>query len=150
MSVQLRGHHLLCMLTFVGEGYTVAFTDNYRKIAKRLSAGETIEIVEGPDDICQPLLCSEGAHCHKASVVQRDIAALDAVGRLLGKTLVVGDTLEPDHVFLSRLRLAFSHNSIRKACHDCEWSSLCDKVAASGFKGVKITSETAEAAGCHG
>lgn len=138
------------MLTFVGEGYTLAFTDNYRKIARRLSTGETIKIVEGPDDICQPLLGSDNAHCHKPSVVQRDIAALEAVGRLLGRRLAVGETIRPDHVFLSRLRLAFSHNSIRKACHDCEWSSLCDQVAASGFKSAKVVSELTEHVRPHG
>lgn len=138
------------MLTFIGEGYTAAFTENYRKIAKRLSAGETIQIVEGPDDICQPLLGTENAHCHNRSVVQRDNAALEAVGRLLGKQLTVGDALKPDHAFLSHLRLAFSHNSIRKACSECEWSSLCDRIAASGFEGAQIMPETGEPVACHG
>ncbi len=57
MTVRLRGHHLLCMLTFVGKGYSPAFVENYDRIAGRLSEGEDILLVDGPDDICAPLLC---------------------------------------------------------------------------------------------
>src|SRR5712672_2376586 len=75
LTVRLRAHHLLCMLTFVGEGYSPAFTENYRSIARRLSAGEEIELVSGPDDICAPLMEGADPHCLKASVIDRDAAA---------------------------------------------------------------------------
>ena len=38
MTVRLRAHHLLCMLTYVGKGYTAAFTANYDRIVERLNA----------------------------------------------------------------------------------------------------------------
>ncbi len=76
MTVRLRGHHLLCMLTYIGKGYSPAFVDNYDTIAERLSGGEDIEIIDGPDDICQPLLCTGDCHCFNESVVVRDRLAL--------------------------------------------------------------------------
>ena len=56
MTIHLRPHHLLCLLTYVGKGYGDAFIRNYDRIAQRLSMGEAIMVVDGPDDICAPLL----------------------------------------------------------------------------------------------
>lgn len=56
MSVKLRGHHLLCILTFVGHGYSRAFSDNYKAVVQRLNAGEPVVLVDGPDDICAALI----------------------------------------------------------------------------------------------
>ena len=50
MTIRLRPHHLLCLLTYSGKGYSAAFTANYDVIAGQISQGEDILIVEGPDD----------------------------------------------------------------------------------------------------
>jgi hypothetical protein len=126
------------MLTFIGEGYTPAFTENYRRIADRLSVGEDIEIVAGPDDICAPLLPGGAPHCLNASVVMRDEAAAEAVGRLLGMPVSEGTRLTPDGSTLARLRRNFAFGTIRRACEDCEWAELCGHVANNGFKHVLI------------
>lgn len=138
MTVRLRAHHLLCMLTFVGEGYTPAFTANYRRIAERLSAGEEIEIVSGPDDICAPLLSEASAHCLLPSPKARDEAAAEAVGRLLGVRVEQGARLIPDKALLKRLRRAFAADLIRNACTDCEWSELCSTVAHNHFRNTLV------------
>ena len=70
--VRLRPHHLLCILTFAGEGYSPSFVANFAAIAARIGAGETIELVAGPDDICAPLEGTDDTHCHGASVTGRD------------------------------------------------------------------------------
>lgn len=138
MTVRLRAHHLLCMLTFVGEGYTPAFTDNYRRIAERLSNGEEIKLVSGPDDICAPLLNGEEPHCFKASVIERDAAALADVAALLGEEIGPGATMLPDARLLSKLRRNFASGDIRRACHGCEWGDLCSRIATRNFNGVLI------------
>lgn len=98
MTVRLRPHHLLCMLTYVGKGYTSGFVENYDRVATRLNAGEEdIELVDGPDDICEGLLCESHAHCFNEGVVQRDEMARLSVSALLGETLTMrqaaaGDT----------------------------------------------------------
>ncbi|CDZ61204.1 DUF1284 domain-containing protein [Neorhizobium galegae] len=133
MMVRLRPHHLLCMLTFVGEGYSPAFVANYRRLADRLSAGEPIEIVSGPDDICAPLLSDEDAHCFGASVAGRDAAALTDIARLLGRELETGAVIASDPVLFDKLRRAFSSGVTRRACTGCEWSSLCDRIAGQDY-----------------
>ena len=138
MTVRLRAHHLLCMLTYVGKGYSPAFVENYEVIAARLSSGEEIELVAGPDDICGPLTADPGAHCHGASVIERDRAAADAVARLIGSPLAPGARIVPSAALLTRLRKTFATGLIRSACSGCEWASLCDGVAEGGYLGTRV------------
>jgi len=128
------------MLTFVGEGYTPAFTNNYRRIAERLTAGEEIKLVSGPDDICAPLLDEKEPHCFKDSVIARDAAALEDVATLLDDKIELGSVLVPDARLLARLRRNFASGDIRHACRGCEWGELCSRIAASNFKGILIGS----------
>lgn len=127
------------MLTFVGEGYTPDFTENYRRIAERLSKGEEIRLVSGPDDICAPLLKGQEPHCFKASVIERDAAALADVAALLGEEIGPGAVLVPDARLLAKLRRNFANGEIRNACLGCEWGELCGRIAASNFSGVLIS-----------
>ena len=138
MTVRLRAHHLLCMLTFVGEGYTSAFTDNYHRIAERLSEGEEIKLISGPDDICAPLFNEEEPHCFKASVIERDAAALADISALLGEEIGIGAMLVPDARLLAKLRRNFASGEIRHACLGCEWGDLCSRIADGSFSGVLI------------
>ncbi|KQW31376.1 2Fe-2S ferredoxin [Rhizobium sp. Root274] len=138
MTVRLRAHHLLCMLTYVGKGYSPAFVTNYEVIAARLSAGEDIELVAGPDDICAPLTSDPEAHCHGQSVVERDQAAADAVAGLIGHPLPPGARITPSPALLQHLRTTFATGEIRAACSGCEWSGLCDSVADGGYLGVRV------------
>lgn len=138
MTVRLRPHHLLCMLTFVGKGYTAAFTENYIRIAARLSAGEDILVVEGPDDVCAPMLGEPGMHCLDRSVTDRDRKASDAVEALLKHPAAPGASFCPSADFLQRMRTAFSTGSIREGCARCEWSPLCTGIASAGFDGVLV------------
>lgn len=139
--VRLRGHHLLCLLTFAGEGYTPSFTRNYVRIAARLSAGEAVEIVEGPDDICAPLQDSPDTHCGNESVRDRDALALAAVSDLLGVSLEPGVILALDGGRLPRLRAAFAEGAIRAACADCQWSAFCTRIARDGFGGTLVQAD---------
>jgi uncharacterized protein len=138
MTVRLRAHHLLCMLTYVGKGYSPAFVENYEVVASRLSAGEEIELVAGPDDICGPLTADLEAHCHGAGVIERDREAADAVARLIGSPLPPGARFKPSADLLTRLRKTFATGEIRTACLGCEWSGLCDSVADGGYLGVRV------------
>jgi hypothetical protein len=127
------------MLTFIGEGYTPAFTENYRGIAARLSAGEDILLVSGPDDICAPLLSGEGSpHCLGASVVERDAKSLQAVGPLIGRPMEPGSAIKPDANLLTLLRQKFASGEIGKACAGCEWESLCSRIASKGYPGILV------------
>ncbi|QKD04881.1 DUF1284 domain-containing protein [Mesorhizobium loti] len=138
MTIRLRAHHLLCLLTYVGKGYSPAFTANYDAIAERMSRGEDILLVSGPDDICASLLDEPEPHCLGESVIERDrLAALD-VGDLLARSIQAGIRFDLDAAILERMRQAFSAGSVRKACDGCEWNELCSTIAAGGFADTKV------------
>ena len=138
MTVRLRAHHLLCLLTYVGKGYSPAFTANYDKVVKRLGEGEGVVIVAGPDDICAPLLGEPEPHCLSQSAVERDRLAARDVGTLLGRPIQPEDRFVLDASSLAGMRKAFSAGLTRQACSGCEWSGLCDTVSASGFSGTRL------------
>ena len=138
MTIRLRAHHLLCLLTYVGEGYSPAFTANYDAVAERLSRGEDILLVSGPDDVCAPLLDEQEPHCLNESVIERDRLAARDVGDLLALPIQPGVRVDLDAAILARLRQAFSVGGVRKACGGCEWSELCGAIAAGGFAETKV------------
>jgi hypothetical protein len=134
MTIRLRPHHLLCMLTFAGRGYTPAFVANFEHVASRIAAGdEAIQIIEGPDDICSALLTERTCHCHNASVIRRDRHAAAAIGDLLHLPIQAGTHLTPNPNLLQTLREAFVTGTIRQACAGCQWQPTCDAIAANGF-----------------
>ncbi|AVW90619.1 DUF1284 domain-containing protein [Celeribacter baekdonensis] len=139
--IHLRPHHLLCLLTYAGKGYSADFVQNYDRIAARLSAGEEIEIVDGPDDICAPLLTEDAPHCRRDSVVERDALAARDVGALLGLEITLGVRLGIDAARLTRLRAGFARGESRLACLGCDWADLCTDVAQGGFAGVRVAAQ---------
>lgn len=138
MTVRLRAHHLLCLLTYVGKGYSPAFTANYDGIAERLSRGEDILLVSGPDDVCAPLLAGPEPHCLNQSVIERDRLAARDVEDLLALPIQPGIRLDLDVATLALMRRAFSVGGVRKACGGCEWNELCGAIAADGFPDTKV------------
>ncbi|WPZ12880.1 DUF1284 domain-containing protein [Nitratireductor rhodophyticola] len=139
MTVRLRAHHLLCMLTYVGRGYSPAFTKNYDGIVARLNAGEDVLLIEGPDDICRPLLDEEPQpHCLNARVRERDARAAGALSRWLGNEIATGQILHPDRELIERMRTAFARGKTRQACLGCEWLGLCSTIARQGYEGARL------------
>lgn len=138
MTVRLRAHHLLCILTYVGKGYTPAFTANYDEVAERIGRGEDVVLVSGPDDICAPLLDDDDPHCHAASVTRRDAHAAAGLAAIFTQPVHVGQHLRLCEATLARLREAFSGGTIRRACTGCSWAPLCTSVAASDYAGARI------------
>ena len=134
MTIRLRPHHLLCMLTFAGKGYTPAFVANFEQVASRIAAGdEAIQIVDGPDDICAPLLTESTCHCHNSSVTLRDRLAAAAISDLLFLPIDAGTHLSSAQNLLPILREAFVTGTIRQACIGCQWKPTCDVIATNGF-----------------
>lgn len=139
MTTRLRPHHLLCMLTFAGKGYTAPFVSNFEEVVRRISTGrETIEIVEGPDAVCAPLLAASDCHCNSASVAGRDRDAAEALSHLLRRPIQAKMQVLLDRGTLDTLREAFAAGTIRKACTGCQWAPLCDQIAQNRFTGTQL------------
>ncbi|SFT48247.1 DUF1284 domain-containing protein [Mesorhizobium sp. YR577] len=138
MTVRIRAHHLLCMLTYAGKGYSAAFTANYNGIVERLGKGEDMLLVAGPDDICQPLLGDDDAHCRRESVIERDGRAAAAVEALTGSAVRPGEVFILDASRLSQMRSAFQAGTVRQACGGCEWFDLCTGIAGKGYANTRL------------
>lgn len=135
--VRLRPHHLLCLLTYAGKGYSGAFTAGFDAIVARLSLGAPVRVVDGPDDICAPLRHDATAHCHRDSVQQRDRQAAADLVALLQQPVGPGVVLALDDATLQAWRQAFAQGRTRAACTGCEWQPLCSSIAAEGFTSAR-------------
>ncbi len=142
MTVRLRPHHLLCMLTYAGAGYSKAFTVNFDAIAARISRGAVVAIVSGPDDICAPLLDEPDAHCLRDSVRERDVLAARELGILLGTDIVEGQCLTLGASAIHTMREAFASGRTRDACLGCEWHSACTNLASADFRGTRLVAHS--------
>lgn len=143
MTIALRAHHLLCLLTYVGKGYNADFVVNCDATAARVAAGEDVQIVDGPDDICAPLFdtaldTATSPHCTCTRVVERDRQAARDVEALLGQPATPGARLLLDSEAVTLLRRAFRGGTIRRACDGCEWHDLCTAVAGSGYRRARL------------
>lgn len=137
--VKLRGHHLLCMLTYIGRGYTPTYTENFNQIANRIRNGAGIYIVRGPDDICAPMLTDgQHFHCHESSSGLRDVLAVQAVTKILERPVLPGLTLRLKLNDFTKMRRAFVDGSARAACNKCKWEDLCTDIAADQFQQTKL------------
>ncbi len=136
--IRLRAHHLLCLLTYAGKGYSPAFTAGFTAIAARIAAGEAVVLVDGPDDVCAPMLDDPACHCRNDSVARRDAQAARDVAALLGRPVSPGQRLALNPATLARMRRAFAQGAIRGACAGCDWSDLCRDIAGDGFAGAVL------------
>lgn len=144
MTIRLRGHHLLCLLTYKGRGYTPDFTLNFNRIVRRLSRGESAVIVEGADDICRPMLCQSEFHCADDHTYEIDRQALADIGHLFGCDLTFGETIVFDAQNVKQLRQAFISGEIRTACQTCSWQTQCNDIAQDHFHNTRLIPPTAE------
>ena len=138
MTVSIRPHHLLCMLTYLGKGYTPDFVTNYSDVIRRLNNGEQIELISGPDEICQPMLGETGCHCFNENVRERDDLCRREVGELLQGAPLDDGLLDLSAEQLASLRSAFAAGTIRSACSGCEWFELCSDIARKKFRGCRF------------
>jgi hypothetical protein len=140
MPVRLRGHHFLCVLTYRGAGYTPAFVANMTATVEALREGAPVQLVEGPDDICNGFtdacrtVCDHD--CSEPETQGMDRSAADAVARALGRDLTRCAPLSA--VDVSLLRAQFKQKTIRAACADCSWKEFCDSIADSDFAGAVL------------
>lgn len=133
--IRLRGHHLLCMLTWSGKGYSEAFSAKFDQVVRAIKGGNPVQIVAGPDDLCRTLdpATQPDYHCDKASVTARDAAALADIAAYLGVALDAGRPLIVDVATWARLQSGFKAGTVRTACRSCEWFSLCSDIAGDDF-----------------
>lgn len=72
----LRGHHLICLHFFSGEGYNEAYIVNLRNIL-RIAKKEWIEICDGADDVCRRCPYLQKSKCKYSQDADEEIHEMD-------------------------------------------------------------------------
>ncbi len=121
--LSLRGHHLVCLHFFTGEGYDEAFISNLRNILTRAD-DEDITITSGADDVCISCLHLIEGRCEYTEDADADIREMDK------KALDLLNLSDPGRAGWDALR-----DSVRKIfpewhslyCSECDWRGACEK-----------------------
>ena len=122
---RLRGHHLLCLHFFHGEGYDKEFADNLAMVLDLLGAPvRALDIVYGPDDVCVKCRHLQHGKCMHSDNADEEIRAMDAMAmRLL--SVSPGKLIGWDEI---RRRLPAAFPAWHAAhCRCCEWRRACEK-----------------------
>ena len=116
-ELHLRPHHLLCLRTFVGRGYSEEFVEHMTLVKRQLTANPLtpITLVSGADDLC--------AHCPNCVDGQCTFEKPALFDRLVEEKLWRNT--------LSKLigipeSLCITEDLIASCCPGCEWRELCD------------------------
>jgi hypothetical protein len=119
----LRGHHLICLHFFSGEGYDAPFIENLANVLKRAES-EEIEISSTDDDICAKCSYLKGHKCMYDENADEEIMEMDETAlRFLNLTSDQRTTWR----VVKKLIPAVFHEWNDKYCFGCTWKPACDK-----------------------
>lgn len=132
--LHLRPHHLLCLQTFTGRGYSEEFVRHMTLVRDQLIREPLtpVELVSGVDDLC--------AHCPNnvdGQCTSDNPALFDSkVSRkLYSSGLISPDAVSKDHPGKQPVltgipnALKISSSVLEECCPGCEWKELCLSIA---------------------
>jgi hypothetical protein len=127
MSTELRGHHLICLQFYRGEGYSGEFVTNLQRV-RDAAVHTPALVVSGPDDVCAacPGLGADRTCRHpetgEAEALRIDSLALQLVDVAIGETI---------SLTAARARLAADPEACNRwrveSCATCLWQDVCDQ-----------------------
>lgn len=117
---QLRGHHLICLNFFKGEGYSQDFVENIFRILE----DDQIEVIFGADDVCSkcPYL-REGVCIYKENA-EENIVELD---QMAYKLLDIYPGMRTDWKIIGEKIPLIMENWKKFACVTCDWKRVCEE-----------------------
>lgn len=120
----LRGHHLFCLLGYRGMGYSQEYVENMTRLHQTLRENPKtrIQLVKGPDQLCEKYPSSGKYHCQDDSIYERDDAILERLGLRIGQ-IVNWEEIE------SVIRKNIVPTDIQMVCETCSWRSygVCEE-----------------------
>jgi uncharacterized protein len=120
----LRGHHLICLHFFRGEGYTQEFIAILGAILKRAETGEQITVMLGADDVCKICPYLKGGKCFYAQDADQEIQEMDSKALKLLELTVRDSVVWTD--IREKIPGLFSRWS-NECCKSCDWRKACEK-----------------------
>jgi len=123
--IRLRGHHLICLHFFSGEGYDSEFVENLRKVLKRAEAGEEIEVSSGADDVCRKCPHLRGERCLYDKNAEDEIREMDwSALKLLG----LENRRKVKWVEIREKIPGILQGWSKDYCRECDWRTVCEQV----------------------
>lgn len=125
--IYLRGHHLICLHFFTGEGYNKEFVENLYSVIDR-AMDENIHVTEGADEICKKCPHLINNICKD----EKEIAEMDKTALELLK-LKITDNVSWDEIE-KKLPEIFNH-WYKLYCIPCIYLDVCLKTSL--FKSLR-------------
>ena len=122
--LEIRAHHLLCLLGFRGLGYSPEFIETMGEVAKDLHLKSTFPIVllAECDVICASCPHNQGNQCRKKANAESKVRAKDReVLRRLGFDVKAE---MPVAEAWARIRERLTSRYIAEVCRRCQWRGL--------------------------
>ena len=123
-AIKLRGHHLICLHFFSGEGYSSEFVVNLRGILERAEAGEEIDVYSGADDICRRCPHLKRGKCLYDKDRDAEIKEMDRRAMKLLRLKIRGRVKWSD--IKEKIPEILDEWS-REYCEECDWRKVCEQ-----------------------
>jgi len=123
--IRVRGHTLLCLQGFRGEGYSPEFVSNMAAIHQELtgSPDRQIEVIASPDAVCaacphrQSSGCTINGERSEEEMIEQDYEVIRRLG------LKAGDRLRWEEL-IERIRGSVNGDELASICGRCRWLPL--------------------------
>jgi hypothetical protein len=123
-TIKLRGHHLICLHFFNGEGYNPEFIVNLNELLKRAEAGVEIDVYSGADDVCRKCPYLKGKICLYDTNAESGIREMDETAlKLLNVNERASIAWEGIKKKIPGVLITWSI----KYCSKCNWRGVCEK-----------------------
>ncbi len=122
-TIHLRPHHGICLLNFIGKGYSDDFSRNMARMQQLLTEKPDTPLIltKGADDLCARCPHRDGSDCTSLHPPLFDENVLRLTGLHYGQVLTWRA--------FSSLTSPLSLFRLEETCPDCEWLSLCKEIA---------------------
>lgn len=124
--IKLRGHHLICLNFFTGEGYDLEFIKNLKEILIRAESGEEIVVCEGVDDVCKMCPFLKERRCNYEKYAENEIQKMDTDANAL---LRIEPGIKVTWFDIQKKIQGIFRKWSAEYCKSCNWRRICEKAA---------------------
>ncbi|MFO7153149.1 MAG: DUF1284 domain-containing protein [Bacillota bacterium] len=122
--IRLRGHHLVCLHFYQGDGYPAEYLDDMKKVIGRVNEAEKIRVVWGPDDVCASCPYLSEGRCGYQDGMDEEIKELDLKALEL---LKVDPGEEVNWREIKEKVASASRDWFLSFCKGCVWERHCNR-----------------------
>ena len=126
VNITLRTHHIICMQSFIGKGYSKEFTENFSHILRYLKQNNNqkcIRLVSCCDDICK--YCPNRTNNNQCKN-ELFIKHLDNSYKLICNFSYIKQySLDEINTIINNNLTINKFNTI---CNKCQWFGICSKL----------------------